>query len=79
MATNDTTQSPPLLMDFPTAMRAVINGQAITKMEWQNTDTYCMIRETFLMIHIDGQWRQWLVNDGDLMGTDWIVKRDYTH
>ena len=62
-----------MTMDFPTAIANVIAGKRITKLEWADRDTYGELRNTFLMLHRDGQWFQWIVNEGDLMGKDWIV------
>jgi len=61
------------LLDFPDAIRAVIIGQRVTRLEWNNPDIYGQIRHGMLQIHRDGDWFNWLVNDGDLLATDWIV------
>jgi len=61
------------LMDFPTAIVALTNGAHITKLEWKDRESYGMLRDSFLMLHRDGQWHRWIVNDGDLLGQDWVV------
>ena len=65
--------SPQTTMTFAAAMAFVVVGKMITKQEWDNPDSYGMLRDGWLMIHRDGKWHRWLVNEGDLMGEDWIV------
>jgi len=60
-------------LTFDEAMKAIINGERITKLEWHNPNQYGQMREGWLMIRRGGVWYQWLVNDGDLLGTDWMV------
>ena len=60
-------------MSFVLAISEVIRGKKITKKEWANPDSYCMLRDKLLMIHRDGKWHKWIINDGDLLGEDWIV------
>jgi hypothetical protein len=61
-------------MDFPEAMRQVINGKKVTKLEWKNNNYYGFLNGQWLMIHKpDGKLYVWKVNDGDMLGTDWVV------
>jgi len=66
--------SPQTTMTFAAAMAFVAVGKMITKLEWDNTDDYGMLRDNWLMIHRAGKWHRWLLNDGDIMGDDWILK-----
>lgn len=59
-------------LSFPDAIREVINGRKITRLGWNN-DHYCFLNDGFLSIYRDGKNHQWLVNDGDMLGIDWIV------
>lgn len=61
------------ITDFPKAIQAIIDGKRITKEEWGNPDDYGILKDGFLMLHRDGKWFRWLVSDGDLTGTDWII------
>jgi len=65
--------SPQTTMSFSSAIAFVIVGKMITKQEWDNPDSYGMLRDGWLMIHRDGKWHRWMINDGDLLGEDWIV------
>lgn len=66
-------------MDFPEAIEVVIQGGKITREAWKNKDIYGFLNGDKLSIHKpdDGVSNkyinfQWVVNDGDLMATDWI-------
>ncbi|MGD9276372.1 MAG: hypothetical protein PVJ67_04315 [Candidatus Pacearchaeota archaeon] len=55
-------------------MRQVINGKKVTKLEWKNNNYYGFLNGQWLMIHKpDGKLYVWKVNDGDMLGTDWVV------
>ena len=59
---------------FPEAMTQVIIGKKIRRLEWENKEFYCLLKDGFLMIHKpDGKHCQWILNDGDLLGSDWIT------
>ena len=60
-------------VSFPAAITGIIAGKRITKVEWDNTSSYCMLRDGKLMMHRDDKWFKWIINDGDLMGEDWII------
>jgi hypothetical protein len=63
-----------LTLDFPTALRAVLDGARITKLEWADEDVYGVLRDGFLMLRKkDGLYYRWTLNDGDLLGKDWVV------
>jgi len=67
------TKAPQLTFDFPTAMKAIIDGKRVTKLEWNDVTMYCELHGQWLMIHRDGQWFTWTVSDGDMLGQDWVV------
>ena len=58
-------------MDFPAAMREVINGKKIKRLEWNNSD-YAILKDGWLSIWRD-KFFVWKINDGDLEGQDWVV------
>lgn len=62
------------LLSFPEAIKAVKEGKKITKIEWDNENIYGVLKDGFLMLHkADGQFYQWILSDGDVIGTDFIV------
>jgi hypothetical protein len=60
-------------LDFPAAMAEVIAGHKITKLEWGDPSQYGVLKDGLLMIRLTDGWHKWIVNDGDLLGTDWIT------
>jgi len=61
-------------MDFPDALREVIKGNKVTKLEWENTNFYLILQEGYLRIHKDDdKFYNLIVTDGDLLGKDWIL------
>ena len=61
-------------IDFPDAIKEVISGKKIHKLEWGDKEIYGFLNNSILSIHkLDDKIYQWILNDGDLYGTDWIV------
>lgn len=68
------TKKPEERVNFFTALEAVVNGKHITKVEWENTDIYGFLDVDILKLHKeDGKNYNWIVSEGDLIGSDWIV------
>jgi hypothetical protein len=67
----------PVTMDFPAAIREVINGKLITRLEWANGD-YCLLQDQWLRIFTtkDQKFHDWLVSEGDMVTSDWVVKSE---
>lgn len=62
------------VMDFPEAIREVINGGRITKREWNNHQIYGSLVGDRLKINMaDGSMHDWILSDGDLLGEDWML------
>ena len=63
-------------MAFDQAIRRVIDGKKITKLEWKDKRSYCLLADNLLQLHKAGEapdkLHPWIINDGDLLGTDWI-------
>ena len=60
--------------DFPEAMRQVAAGKKVHKLEWQDRGYFGFLNGAIMSIHKpDGINYQWVVNDGDLSGKDYIV------
>lgn len=61
-------------MSFPEAIKKVIEGEKIHKLEWKDRNYYAFLKDGFLCLHkTDGKIYQWIINDGDLMGKDYII------
>jgi hypothetical protein len=61
-------------LNFPEAMRHVIAGQKVTKLEWNDPDILVFHRDGYLMIqHANGRTDALIISSGDLLGGDWVV------
>jgi hypothetical protein len=61
-------------IDFPNAIREVLLGKKITKLEWNDPEFYILLQDGYLRIHKpDNKFYDLIVSDGDMNGTDWVV------
>ena len=60
-------------MSFPDAMRVLIGGKQIKRLEWTDASEFCLLKESFLMIHRNGKYHTWIVSEGDLLAIDWVL------
>ena len=63
-------------MTFPDALRKVMDGRKITKIEWKDNNIYGCMKDDILTLHNNGKDFQWIISSGDLMGDDWIVLQE---
>jgi hypothetical protein len=70
-------QGESITMDFPDAIREVVSGKKVTRIEWANTD-YGFVKDEWLTISRDGKFHTWLISQGDMDANDWIVVIDAT-
>jgi hypothetical protein len=67
-------QSKPVYLTFPEAIKAVILGKRINKLEWNDKSIYGFLgTDGHLKINLPEKLSDWILNDGDLNGIDWIV------
>lgn len=68
------TGSNPVVLDFFDAMRMVLAGKKVTKLEWSDEKIFAYLRMDRLMLHKnDDKDYIWEVSYGDMSGTDYIV------
>jgi hypothetical protein len=61
-------------MDFPSAMKEIIAGKKVTKLEWCNKMAYGVLERDWLLLYKeDGKAYQWILSDADLKGEDYVV------
>ena len=61
-------------LTFPEAIKAVIDGKKITKLEWNDKSiTGFLGTDGHLKINLPDKLNDWILSDGDLNGTDYIV------
>lgn len=71
-------------MTFPEAIQEVIDGQQITRVEWNDPEIYVCLRFGKLLITSMKEGQKdpsappapLIMTEGDLLATDWIVVRD---
>lgn len=68
-------QGESITMDFPDAIRKVIEGKKIARISWANDD-YGFVKDDFLSIFTKGAFHTWLVSQGDLEAEDWFVVKE---
>ena len=66
-------QGQSLTMDFPDAMKEIIKGNKVRRLEWSDQSDHCLLKDGWLSIYINGKFHVWKVNDGDMEGNDWVV------
>jgi hypothetical protein len=66
--------SAPKQMALPEAIAEVIKEKRITRLSWNpKTNDYCLLADGWLTIRTNNTFHKWLINDGDLLATDWVV------
>jgi hypothetical protein len=63
----------PIGFDFPEAIKNIIAGKTVTKLEWANEEIFGVLKDGFLVIHNQTGDHRWIVSEADLVGLDWIV------
>ena len=70
------TQSKPQTMDFPDAIKQIINGKKVSRISWGNSD-YCFLKDEWLTIYTKNAFHTWSVSDGDMVDTnDWVIVKE---
>jgi len=58
---------------FPDAIKALIGGEKIRRLEWVDEQEYCLLKDNFLAIHRNDKFHSWIVSEGDLLAQDWVI------
>ncbi len=65
------------LMCFDGAIESILEGKKVTRLEWKDKRTYCLLQDDILQIHKKGEKESlthpWIINNGDLGGDDWCI------
>lgn len=77
--------SKPVGMDFSSAIKQVLEGKRVTRLNWGNPEIYLLMfmfgninarvpTGKYLTIHhADGAMHPLYISDGDMLGDDWVV------
>ena len=61
-------------LNFNEAIAELLAGKSITKLEWDDKQYYGTLADNRLRLHKpDGQLYDWILSEGDMKGTDYIV------
>ena len=63
-------------MDILGCISNIIGGKKLTRLEWGDKDIYGYLSKTTCTLTLrkkDGVDYSWLVNEGDLLGKDWVI------
>ena len=60
-------------MDFVEAINQIKIGKKVRRLEWTDEKEYGLLKDTFLMIHRQDKFHQWIVSEGDMMAIDWVI------
>lgn len=66
-------------MDIGDAIRCIARELKVTKLEWNNPREYAVLVGGKVCLHKVGkefEYYPWLLNDGDLLGTDYVIVHD---
>ena len=60
-------------LTFPKAIQEIIDGNKVTRVEWDSKEEYGFMDKEVLQIHTKGKDHKWIVSEGDMKATDWMV------
>jgi hypothetical protein len=60
-------------MSFDEALSFVLEGRKITRLSWQDPETYGLLNGETLSIMIQGKLNNWIVVVGDIEANDWVI------
>jgi len=58
---------------FIDAFKELLNGRKITRLAWNNTEEYCLLRDEWVSIYRFGKFHTWQISLGDVEAEDWIL------
>jgi hypothetical protein len=61
-------------MNFYEAVREIVKGKKVTKIEWGGSDFYGVLDNSILKIHKDdGKLYHWIISEADILGEDYVI------
>lgn len=63
-------------MTFSEAIKEIVDGHRVTRLEWDSNSEFGLLKDGFLMIHTKGKYHRWIVSDGDMLNNDWCLLPD---
>ncbi len=66
-----------VMLAFPEAIRSVIEGKKVTRLGWEDDETYVYRADGYLVIHNSGEASDKahaiMLTDGDMLSDDWVI------
>lgn len=63
----------PVSFDFYEALRRIVDGKKVTKLEWKDNNFYGVMENQIVKIHkSDGKNYSWILSNGDVAGEDYV-------
>lgn len=66
-------QKIPELLSFYKAIDELMEYKKITRVDWNDPLIYCERVNGILKIYRNGEYHNWIINDGDVLANDWMV------
>jgi len=67
-------------MDFNGAIKAVLDGKKVTKLEWNSPAEFMVMAGEYLCVHHSGDdsptYHRLIIRESDLKGTDWVIVKN---
>ena len=60
-------------LGFFTAFNSVLEGQKITRLEWEDKGVYGYMLEKVLCIHKEAGDHSWILSEADMKAEDWVI------
>jgi len=61
-------------LSFGGAIQRILKGERVTRLEWDGDEFYGFLNNGLLSLHKpDGKNYHWVLSEGDMIGTDYIV------
>lgn len=59
--------------NFKEALDEMVNGEKVTRLEWENKGEYGFLMGGVLMIRREFKNHQWILSEGDIQAEDWVL------
>jgi hypothetical protein len=59
--------------NFYEALKHMVEGKKITRIEWNSQEEYGFMKDGIVMIHTKGKDHRWIISEADAIAEDWII------
>lgn len=65
--------SPSRQYNFYEALKHMVEGKKITRIEWNSQEEYGFMKDGIVKIHTRGNDHTWVISEADAIAEDWII------